>query len=93
MEQLPLRYDSRANSVAALREENRKLSAREDLILAELRAHGPGTDREIARRLGFSEMNCVRPRITHLIEIGIVRVLEDVKCKVTNKTVRRVTAL
>lgn len=68
-----------------------KLSMRQALILQWLLAHPqPWTDREIAAGMGYPDMNCVRPRITELIKIGLVSEFDNVKCVVTGKTVRRV---
>lgn len=51
----------------------------------------PLTDREVAHRLGFRDLNAVRPRITELIELGHVCECADVKDKTTNRTVRACT--
>ncbi len=61
-------------------------------ILRWLVAHPqPYTDRQIAAGMGFPDMNCVRPRITELVEQQLVRAVDSVRCPVTGKTVRRVT--
>lgn len=54
------------------------------------RWNGGLTDREIMKRLGFTDMNAVRPRITELIDRGIVEECGDVKDSVTGMTVRLV---
>lgn len=46
------------------------------------------TDREIAERLGFDDLNQVRPRITEMIVLGFLRECGKVKDSVTGKTVR-----
>lgn len=75
------------NSVASFRDLD--VSKREALILACYRlASVPLTDREVAERLGFSEMNAVRPRITHLLEREMLYESRSVKCTVTGKSVR-----
>jgi len=51
------------------------------------------TDREVAARLGFSDMNAVRPIITHLRDEGLLTEAGKIKCPVTGKTVRLVTVL
>lgn len=48
----------------------------------------PATDREIMKRLGFTETNAVRPRITEMLDRGILRQVDQVYCKVTGKLVR-----
>ena len=47
------------------------LNSRSLLILAWLRQHGPATDRQVMRGMGFSEPNAVRPRLTELIDAGL----------------------
>ena len=65
---------------------------RSAVILRWLVAHPRAyTDREIAAGMGFPDMNCVRPRITELVEAGLLREQDSVRCPVTGKTVRRVT--
>ena len=41
-------------------------------IIKTIQDFGPGTARMIARRLGFNDMNAVRPRLTEMMESGIV---------------------
>lgn len=48
----------------------------------------PLTDREVLGRLGLTDMNAVRPRITTLTDHGMLREEPSVKCPVTGKTVR-----
>ncbi len=48
------------------------------------------TDREIKEKMGLSDMNSVRPRITELIKSGHLEETDNTKCPVTNKTVRKV---
>jgi len=67
------------------------LSRRQALIYAWLAAHPqPWTDREVAARLRFPDMNCVRPRITELVQMGLLAEVDSVRCPITRKTVRRV---
>ena len=51
------------------------------------------TDREVKETLGVSDMNYVRPRITELIKLGHIVEVDDIKCHLTNKTVRRVATI
>lgn len=84
----------RAQSIKAFDEELPKLNRREKLILAALRSRDvPMTDRELMTELGFHEPNAVRPRITHLIELGLVREVGMVKCEITKKSVRQCWSL
>lgn len=49
------------------------------------------TDREVAERLGFSDMNSVRPFITRLIDEQLLAETGKTKCATTGKTVRLVS--
>ncbi len=62
-----VRERSRAAREVALPQLARRAAA----ILAWLAAHGPATDREVMRGLGFVEPNAVRPRISELIDAGL----------------------
>lgn len=67
------------------------LSKRQAVIYAWLSAHPrPWTDREVAAHLNFPDMNCVRPRITELVSMGLLTEVDSVRCPVAGKTVRRV---
>lgn len=79
-----------ANSITAYHAERDRLSARAALVLAWVRSHGPCTDRQVMAGMGFSEPNSVRPRITELVEMGLLREIGSVRCATTGKTVRRV---
>jgi hypothetical protein len=51
----------------------------------------PLTDRQVKDYLGFSEMNAVRPRISEMIQQGVlVECINKEKDHVTGKTVRLV---
>ena len=78
------------NSIRAYRGEEARLSARAQAVLEWIAEHGPHTDREVMRGMGFSEPNAVRPRITELIEAGKLMEVGGIRCQVTGKTVRRV---
>ena len=79
-----------ANSIAAYRQGKKALSERATLILAEIRTNGPGTDRQIAARMGFAHRSLVQPRITELREAGLLIEIGNVICGETGKTVRQV---
>ncbi len=46
------------------------------------------TDRDVAARVGAKDMNQVRPRITELLEVGVLVATGRAKCPATGKTVR-----
>lgn len=74
------------NSLAAYASTD--FSERERQIIAVLSASSvPLTAREIAGRLGFADLNMVRPRLNELKEKHIVGEAEPVKCTVTGKLV------
>lgn len=79
-----------ANSARAYHEERKELGKRAMAILAEIRINGGGTDRQIMQRMGFFDPNCVRPRITELIDAGLLQEVANIECKITGKMVRRV---
>lgn len=69
-------------------------SKRELAILGAFRAAGPGakaTDRQVMIALGFSDMNSVRPRITELINDGVLVEVGETTDGVTRKRVRLVS--
>ena len=79
------------NSLLAYHEGKADLfEKREIKILSALRCAKDLTDREIMLALGFSDMNAVRPRITDLIEDGVVEKTGDKLDPVTGKRVRTV---
>lgn len=68
-----------------------KLSKRAAAILQWLMAHPhPYTDREIAIRMAYPDMNCVRPRVTEMLQDGLLVEVDQVVCPITKKRVRRV---
>lgn len=83
------------NSTQALQSEQStgKLSKRSELILKAARnggfPDGLFTDRQMCRRLGFSDMNSVRPRITELLNVGLLVAHDSIDDEVTGKSVRR----
>ena len=52
----------------------KRLTPRAMLIIGELRS-GPMTAAELAEKLGFSDLNAVKPRLHELKSMGIVRVV------------------
>lgn len=76
------------HSIEAYHSEQPSLSRRAVAILAWLELHGPSTDREIVRGMGFSDMNCVRPRVTEAIDAGALVEVGEKRCAMTHKMVR-----
>jgi predicted HTH transcriptional regulator len=85
-----MRTHVHANSIAAYQQEEPKLSKRAEAIYDWIKVHGPHTDREVMKGMGFPDMNNVRPRITELLEAHRLMEVGSVLCSTTNKTVRRV---
>lgn len=76
------------HSIAAYHAELPRLSRRAAKIIGWLELHGPSTDREVVYGMGFSDMNCVRPRITEAIEVGALVEVGEKRCSMTGKMVR-----
>jgi predicted HTH transcriptional regulator len=81
------------HSLEAYRSERHELSARSQSVFDWLKQHGPATDRQVMFGLGFREPNSVRPRITELIDSGLVREVGSTKDQFSGKTVRRVDVI
>lgn len=86
------RQDVRATSRDARDQALPQLAARAAAILTWLAAHGPATDREVMRGLGFVEPNAVRPRISELIDARLVVECGERVCATTGQRVRVVRA-
>lgn len=57
----------------AYQESRRTAPKRQSLVYDCLRHHGPQTAEELVKRLGYRDMNSVRPRLTELKDLGLVR--------------------
>lgn len=67
-----------------------KLPRRAAAIYKWMLAHpGAWTDREIAARMGYPDMNCVRPRLTEMVQWGLLIEADAILCPLTRKRVRR----
>lgn len=77
-----------ANSLAAYHAERLRLSDRAERVLGYIANKGPSTDRQVMAGLGFGEPGAVRPRITELIDLGLLMEVGNTKCAITGKTVR-----
>jgi len=76
------------HSLAAQREEQPSFGPRLSAILEVFGRHGGLTDREVMQRLGYTDPNTTRPRITELIKAGLLREIGSTEDRVTGKTVR-----
>jgi predicted HTH transcriptional regulator len=65
-------------------------SARQQKVLVALALLHRATDRQIMEHLGFSDLNAVRPRITELVQRGILTEAASTRDPITGKTVRLV---
>lgn len=75
------------NSLGAYQRLNKK--ARHEVILRAYCFSRNGlTDREVLKKIGFTDMNSVRPRITELIQDGQLKDVGKTKDFVTSKMVR-----
>jgi len=78
-----------SNSIDAYESEKVNLSKRALSILTELESRPrPCSDRQLKDRLGYSDMNMVRPRVTELIGKGLVFEVGKYPCEITGKSVR-----
>ena len=87
--QAMLDFDRRVhpNSVTAYHEETRRMCRRAAAIYDAI-GDRRLTDREIMALMGYSDMNAVRPRITEMVEDGILTEIGSKVCPLTGKTVR-----
>lgn len=76
------------HSIQAYHAELPKLSRRALKIMDWLELNPRKTDREVMLGLGFTDMNSVRPRITELVEAGMLVEVGEKACPMTGKTVR-----
>lgn len=78
------------NSLAAHGAVQPMVSGRRAAVLAWIQEHGPATDRQVMHGLGFTDMNAVRPRITELLDMGLLRECGRVVDAKTGMKVRQV---
>lgn len=80
-----------ANSLDAHSSMERVLVGRRAEIVAWLRNHGPATDREIVTGLYYqgADMDLVRPRVTELLDAGVLIEAGNIRDPVTDRIVRR----
>ena len=76
---------------AKIRSRSRAKRAQE--VLKYIKKNGRLTDRMVATGMNYSDLNCVRPRISELIKARLVIECDPIKDKITNVTVRTVKAI
>ena len=76
------------HSLETYREEAPVLGARASMILNLFRHYGAMTDREVMRRLGYHDPNTTRPRVTELIQAGVLREVGQTIDSASGKAVR-----
>ena len=82
------------NSRRAYHEETANIGKRAMDILRFYRSRvGLFTDRDCMTALGFTDMNSVRPRITELVQSGLLREVGEIEDRITGKRVRLVEAI
>lgn len=80
-------HDLHANSLAAF--DGVELGRRESLVLSCYLLAGVAiTDRDAMQRLGFTDPNSVRPRVTSLVHRGLLAEVGHVTDETTGKRVR-----
>tara|TARA_B100000519_G_C13891857_1_gene273258 strand:- start:72 stop:338 length:267 start_codon:yes stop_codon:yes gene_type:complete len=80
------------NSIRTYYEDKTKIGKRAKAIYEFFcKTDGMFTDREVQKMMGFPERNMVQPRITELIQKGMLFEVGATKCSITNKKVRLVS--
>jgi len=75
------------NSILSNRQTD-KMKRREEIFEAYRHFNGGCTDRAIAAYLGYNDLNAVKPRITEMIQDGILEECGNTLDRTTNRTVR-----
>lgn len=78
------------NSLDAHRSDIENFGHRAQIIYDYIRVFGPATDRQVMSGLGFTDMNACRPRISELLQHGLLIEVDDITDPITRKRVRRV---
>lgn len=79
------------NSKMSFRELQETLGKRQGKILQAVTSMKKlVTDRQVKNLLGLEDMNQVRPRISELLRLGVLKEGTPIKCPTTNRLVRRV---
>ena len=85
-----MRTDVHQNSIESYHSSGPLISRRAQMVLDWVRANGRATDRQVMQGLGFTDGNAVKPRISELIQIGLLVEVGATRCHITGKTVRLV---
>ncbi len=80
----------RENSIETYKALKDHLSGRQAEVYEYIEKHGKCTERQIKDGLGYNDMNAVRPRVTELIESGLLIEGLKIRDEVTNRPVRTV---
>lgn len=85
-------YHSKKPALSQITKETRLESyitrpTRQSEILAVMKKYGDMTARDISYRMGFVDLNAVKPRLSELLRAGKVEVITKKKDRVTGKTV------
>ena len=80
-------HPNSAAAAAAFRESGANAEREREVLFAYVQ-QGFLTDREVARSLGYDDMNAVRPTITRLVQEGRLREVGTKKCRESGRTVR-----
>ena len=76
------------NSMLSSRQVER-FNRRRMILEAYDKSDTPLTDRQVVDIIGFRDMNSARPRITELVEEGILKEVDSIEDHLTHRTVRR----
>lgn len=76
------------NSRAAFHAGAAQFSEREQEVVGALRRIGHGTDKQVAKALGYPHKSAVQPRISELLKRGALQEYGNAKDPDTGKTVR-----
>lgn len=76
------------NSLLAFDEARKSLNDRCQKILRVIEKFPDSTDRDILHELGWSDMNMVRPRITEMVQKGLVVETGSMTCGITGRKCR-----
>jgi hypothetical protein len=85
-------HEAHPNSIAALESSKDSMSERAAAVLGNVKAVGAGTDKEIAIRMGFDHKSAVQPRISELVDAGLLKEIGSKPDPDTKKSVRVVAA-
>jgi hypothetical protein len=86
---VPAVHDIHPNSIESYHETTEaRAKRRNDVFMAFIELGRPATDREICHRLGYSDMNAARPRITELVDEGELIEWGKVRDSLTGRRVR-----